>query len=356
MSAAETAPDARQPRSVQFHVLRAVIVLVVVVAVGGAVMEFVEKVDWGEMVDAALGVELWQYAVLVVALLVRQVLNSTPLVLFLEDLTIGRATAADQAATLVSMVAPPPSDIVLRLKIYSGWGIVLARGLAASTLNTLAFYINRLMVPLVGLGLMVALGKSQPSFVTIALTSVAAGLGLLVGATLAVRDAGSAERIGRLVGRLVARFRSSVDPEDWATRVLEFRNRIADKYTAVLPKALVALFVMTVADAGIVLLAVRFAGVPASALPALVVLGGFLVLFPMTIAPFQGLGLLDSALLAAYVATAGDGWEPEILAGMAIYRIVTLGGPFLMGLTFLTATGGLRGIRSGATEVPGADS
>lgn len=290
----------------------------------------IERIDWGLVVDAIGKVTWWQLLTLFGMLVVRQVLNARPLSLFLPDLSLTRATTSDQAAALISMVAPPPSDMVLRIKIFHTWGIDPARGLAGATMNVLAFYINRLVVPLLGFLAYLAIGFNA-TYLVIALVCVAAGGTLFVMTQLAARSPEMAATIGRRAGQVARKVRKSVDPEVWATKILDFRNHIADRFAWAIPRALIGLAAMTVVDSLIVVAAMRFVGVPAEDLPLLAVIGSFLVLFPLTIGPLQGLGILDSALLAAYIAVAGHEHEAAVLGGLVLYRIITLGGPMLLG-------------------------
>ena len=42
--------------------------------------------------------------------------------------------------------------------------------------------------------------------------------------------------------------------------------------------------------------------------------------------------ILDAVLLAAYVEIAGLSLEPDIVAGLVLYRVITLAVPMLFGL------------------------
>lgn len=44
-----------------------------------------------------------------------------------------------------------------------------------------------------------------------------------------------------------------------------------------------------------------------------------------------------AALVVAYVEVAGEAFEPEIIAGFVVWRVVTIGGPLLLGLAALLA-------------------
>ncbi len=310
--------------------LRAAAIVALGLACVYVVAGLIERIDWGLALDAIGKVTWWQLVALFGMLIVRQVLNARPLSLFLPELSLARATTSDQASALISMIAPPPSDMVLRIKIFHTWGIDPARGLAGATMNVLAFYINRLVVPLLGFVLYLAIGFN-PTYLVIALVCVVAGGTLFVMTQLAARSAEMASTIGRKAGELAQRVKKSVDPEVWADKILDFRNHIADRFAWAIPRALIGLAVMTVVDALIVVAAMRFVGVPAEDLPLVAVVGSFLVLFPLTIGPLQGLGILDSALLAAYIAVAGHEYEAAVLAGLVLYRLITLGGPMLLG-------------------------
>ena len=226
---------------------------------------------------------------------------------------------------------------MLRLRIFATWGIGTAPALAGTLMNVLSYYTNRLLVPTIGVAFLLAVDGTSWTEFAIAALALSAGLGLIVVVRLAVRDPGAAGRIGLSTGRLVCRVRSSVDPQRWMAKTLEFRSLIADRFPEAFPRSLLLLAAMTLVDATVLLLAIRFVGVPTTALPTLVVVGGFLVWFPLTVLPLSGLGVLDAALLAMYTATAGTEYEAAIFAGLIIYRLISIGGTALLGLVALVA-------------------
>jgi uncharacterized membrane protein YbhN (UPF0104 family) len=102
-----------------------------------------------------------------------------------------------------------------------------------------------------------------------------------------------------------------------------------------LPPSLLALGAMVVTDGVIVLVSLRLVGIDGTALPLVIVLGSFFVAYPLTALPLAGLGVLDAALVVAYTETAGAAAEPEIVAALVVWRVVTLLGALLLGgLTF----------------------
>ena len=64
---------------------------------------------------------------------------------------------------------------------------------------------------------------------------------------------------------------------------------------------------------------------------------------PLTLFPLAGVGILDATLLAAFVEIAGLPLEPDIVAGLVVHRVITLGVPMPFGLVsvaFWRRTGG----------------
>ena len=102
-----------------------------------------------------------------------------------------------------------------------------------------------------------------------------------------------------------------------------------------LPPSLAALAAMVVTDGVIVVVSLRLVGVNSVSLPTAIVLGSFFVAYPLTALPFAGLGVLDAALIVTYTETAGVAAEPDIVAALVVWRVVTLIGTLLLGgLTF----------------------
>ena len=92
----------------------------------------------------------WQLALLIALVVLRQFLNAMPLVYFIDDLSVFKATASDQGATLMSMIAPPTTDSVFRIMVLRSWGVDIDRAAAGGTSNILVFYIARWISPPAG--------------------------------------------------------------------------------------------------------------------------------------------------------------------------------------------------------------
>jgi uncharacterized membrane protein YbhN (UPF0104 family) len=156
--------------------------------------------------------------------------------------------------------------------------------------------------------------------------------GIVVTLVLVSRGDRFARLLGRWAARVASRFRADVDEHAWGERVSGFRATMSTRLARGLPPSLLALTAMVVTDSVIVLASLRLIGVDDVLLPLVVVLGSFYVVYPLTALPLAGLGVLDAALVVAYTETAGVAAEPEIVAALVVWRVVTILGALLLGV------------------------
>jgi uncharacterized membrane protein YbhN (UPF0104 family) len=334
--------------------LRPLIFLLVSFLVARLLVSLVGSVDW-QQVATALGQLDWAMApVLLAVLLVRQALNSVPLAVFVPGLGFWRGFQNDLTANLVGTLSPPPSDIVVRVSMFRSWGIAPTDGMPGVTLNSLAFYVIRFGIPILGVLVLIGEDLSATQVWSAVLSLVIAAV-IVVTLILVSRGERFARMIGRRAALIAARLRddadAKADADAWAAAVSGFRARMSTRLVRGLPPSLAALAAMVVTDGVIVLLCLRLVGVDATLLPLAIVLGSFFIYYPLTALPLAGLGVLDAALVVAYTETAGVAAEPEIVAALVVWRVVTLIGTLLLGaLSF-----GWWRWRTGTGRLPPAD-
>lgn len=299
------------------------------------VVQLVGTVDWAQVADSFGRLSIWMAVPLVADLLLRQSLNAVPLAQYVPTLGVRRSLQNDLTANLAGTVAPPPADMVLRVAMFRSWDIDPVAGMAGVTLNMLTFYAVRFLAPAIGLALVVVHDADTGQWVTAGLSALVALAILGTLGALVASDA-LAARLGAWAGRLVRRFKPTVDPDTWAAAMVDIRTRSADQLRRGLGRSMLALVAMVLCDATLLLLALRFSGVGAQALPAIDIYSAFLLAYPLTLMPLFGFGILDAVLLGTWVVIAGTEYEPEIVAGLVIWRSLTILGPLAMGtLTFL---------------------
>jgi hypothetical protein len=278
----------------------------------------------------------WHAPVLLAVLVVRQVLNALPLSLYIPGVSPYRATQNDQVAILMSTIAPPPSDIALRMAMFSSWGVPVPKALAGTLMNTLTFYIVRFGAPVVGFVLLAAT-DGEVGLRWADLISVAISVAIFVGLMLVVRSEALASRVGTTAGRAATRVRKSVDPEAWAAACVQFRIDVAARFRRGFPRSLLALSAMLVVDLMMLLMSLRFVGLDTSEVPVVEVAIAYLFAYPFTLFPFSGIGIVDALVLAAVVQAGGPEVEAAAVAGLVVWRVFTIGGPLALGALGLAA-------------------
>jgi putative heme transporter len=329
-------PPLKQELDVVAHVSRRhawltrIGILALALVAGYLVVQFVGSIDWSAVADALDRLVWWQLVVLLVPLMVRQILNAFPLAVFIRGLGLVKALVNDLAAHLLAVVAPPPGDMVIRVRMFTSWGIEASRAIAGTLMNMLAFYIMRFAVPVVGVLILLPVRYDAEYAVTAAFGAAISGA-IAVLLALSLRHEGFAERVGRTSGTWVSKVKSDVDPGLWASAVVEFRGDVKETFSADFPRSAFALLCLVFADATVLLTSLRFVGVSSAELSAIEVYAAFLCAYPFTVFPFMGLGIVDAILLATIVDVAGAQAEPAAVAGLIVWRTYTLGGPITLG-------------------------
>lgn len=310
--------------------IRRLVTLGVCLVAGWVIVRLIGRVDWAAVGDALGRLAWWQLLVLLLLLLLRQLVNALPLALYIPGLGVRRAVINDVAAHLLAVAVPPPGDMVMRVGIFTSWGIEASRAVAGSIMNTLTFYITRFSVPVLGFLVILPVRFDRGYAVTALLgVLVAAAIAGLV--VLGLRSEELAARIGRSGGALASKVRKSVDPEAWADWVVAFRAQVQHIFAAGFARSATALVLLVLTDATILLFALRFVGVGAAEVPTVEVYAAFLCAYPLTVFPFMGLGIADAVLLATFVAAGGLEVEAAAVAALVVWRSVTLLGSITLG-------------------------
>src|SRR5262245_16388472 len=139
-----------KPMSVRKIWIRRIALFALSIVCARIIIDLVGAIDWDAVWAGIEHLTAWQFVLLVVIVVIRQVLNALPLVFFIDGLSVYRATSSAQGSTLMSMIAPPTSDKVFRLLVLRSWGINLDRAAAGGVCNIIVFYIARWISPALG--------------------------------------------------------------------------------------------------------------------------------------------------------------------------------------------------------------
>jgi putative heme transporter len=300
------------------------------------IVRLIGQVDWVAVWDALRQLTWWQPLVLIAVVVVRQVLNALPLALYIPGVSVVRATVNDLGAILMSAVAPPPSDLALRVGMFNSWGVPTVKGLAGTLMNTLTFYIVRFAAPLLGFVLLFATGEPA-GLRLLEIVFIAIAVVILVVVLLVVRTRYLASSVGLRAGRIARRVKKEVDPEVWRQACVDFRDQIASRFRRGFPGSLAGLVGMLAADLAVLVLCLRFVGVSAAEVNLVVIAIAYLFAYPFTLFPFSGIGIVDALVLAVLVDEGGLEVEAASVAGLIVWRVFTVAAPILMGVVAVAA-------------------
>jgi hypothetical protein len=330
-AAAPESEEAPSRASRYWRIARPIVLLAVGLLAARIIIGLVGAIDWTSVWSAVRQLTLPGAILLLLVLLGRQAFNAVPLARFVKGLSQPRSMQNDLGAILVGTVAPPPSDVVLRVSMFRSWGIDPLEGMAGVTLNTLTFYVVRFSAPALGLVLF-AFIEAEAGHTWAAVGSATIAVVILVALVSLSRGDRLASIIGLTAGRVASRFRHEVEPEAWSSAVVEFRGRVGDRVRTGITPSLMALLCMVLAESLLLITALRLVGVDSAAVPTVLVLSTFLLAYPLTLFPLMGLGILDAVLVAAWTQVAGVDYEARIVAGLIVWRVFSLLVPILLGV------------------------
>jgi hypothetical protein len=290
----------------------------------------VGQVDWGAVWEAVRDLAPLEIVALLGVVAIRQTLNAGPLAIFVPSLPLRRALANDLSANLIATVAPPPADVVLRISMLRSWGINAAEGVSGISLNTLTYYVARFGAPVLGLAVALVAGQVESSFVWTAITSGLVAAAVVAGLVIAARGERVAATAAAWVGERARRVSHRVDPADWSRRAGDFVVQSGGALRRGSLRAMACQVGLVLSEALLLLLSLRFAGVPADVASATSIVIALLVSYPLTALPFAGVGVLDAAVLTILGLDSGP-WETTAVAGMVVFRVCWMLVPLALG-------------------------
>lgn len=352
-----TAP--RRAHRISWHrVLSGVIALAVIVAVFG--FAFPKFAGYAAAWDAISRMAVWEAAVLCLVAGLRLVVPVFQLQAALPGLRFGHGFAVYTWGTAMSNTVPAGGAIGIGVtyEMLLSWGSTAAAITREIIVTGIWNDFVILALPVIAVGLNAVTGSSGGESIGLALV----GLVVLVVAVVAFAVILRSRRIARHVGDFAARAVSSVlhwfhrNPvRGWGDALVRFDEDTED----LIVKRWVPLSVST---AGVqlcqyllLLLCLRFVGIPADEANAIDVFGAYVFSRLLQLVPITpgGLGVVQLGLAAALASTGAP--NDEIAAATLVYTALTWFPPIPFGIgSFLVWRRGRAKKAGGATATTGA--
>jgi len=301
----------------------AVVAVIFVVVFGVLIPSFIDY----RSVAAALLSLTWQHLVVVTALaILAYLLEGSAVAAPLPGLSLARGTGVYLSAAGVKNTIPAPVDLPLRYSLFRGWGFPAGASTLAVAVTGVMDQVSRLILPLPAVLLYTVEGTVEPTLVAFAAAGTTVFLVLVGVYAWMIRSRSFTERVGRLVeravGALLGLFRRPA-PAGIPARVVAFRDDTRDLMIDRGALSLGAAILAKLGWALLLLVALRSAGVPASALSAPQVVAVFAAVFLVLILPLApgGAAVPELLFIGTFTTMTGGAFEAEITAGVFLYRV-----------------------------------
>ena len=345
--------DAKKKRAA---LIQGVISLVLIVFIFGWLLP--QVIDYQEIGAALASLEWWQFVVLLVAGLIVYLPEGWLYALLVPGLTWVRGIASWVGSTGVGSTIPA-MDLVVRFGMYRSWGATTQNSMLGIFLSGVFDNITKFSLPVISVLLMVILGVSGiPGAIiwiaAIAAVIVAVTLVVAVGVFRSERFAAWLGRTGQSIANWFLRLLKRDEVSGFGEKIIGVRDAALGTVTAVWPRAFLASALGKLWTFVILLIALRFAGIPSdviSTLEAFVVWTLVLLVAAIPLTP-GGVGFVEAAYLALFGLIAGDGWATQISVAVILYRAAQWALPIVVG--WLTVGWWRLSIRRGKLHDPDA--
>lgn len=246
-----------------------------------------------------------------------------------HHLPVRRGVLASLGPSAVASVVPGPSDLPVKFRMFQSWGVSSGDAATAVATNGVFSVGSQLILPAIA-GLAIFFGGiplqgfvSVIVAITLVLVVVIVAGGFVLGS--ARRTAWTADRFEWLVraGRRILRKPPSTRPlaDAVVARRAESLEYLRGKWLG----ATLATVVTVAAKLSLLLMALRFAGVPESALGWPAVFAVYALVAGITTVPISpgSAGVAEVAYVGMLTPIAGQEWANAVAAGVLLFRLLT---------------------------------
>jgi|SRR5215207_6149243 len=331
-------PEAAQDsRSVLWRIVSATLSGALIVLIFGGILP--QIADFNEVWAAMADMSAAEVGLLLAGGVLVMTLSAATMETPISELRLPRAFVAQQASTAVSNVIPGPSGTAARFVILRSWGVSVED--FTRSMFAVSIWSNVCMISMPGVAFLVLAILDHERFASgrlfwfavAALTVSAVALVVVAGL---LRSVGFARWLGRTAEAVVglgARLLRRPAPTGYADRAASLRENTV----AILRTCGTRLTTLTLCNYwlnGVLLVYALWAvGVSRDELPLIVGLALYSVGRLSTVIQVTpgGVGVVEVAYTAVYVAVLGESQYDTVVAGVLVYRALTYLMPILVG-------------------------
>ena len=243
-------------------------------------------------------------------------------------LPIRRGVTAYLGSSAVSSTFPGPGDLALRLLMYRSWGYsatVSTVSVAASGMVTVG---TKLVLPAVAAVPLFFTGRLTGDTGRFAIIGATIAIAVVVIVVLALWKPAFAARAGNLAERVIGAVLRRVGrtgPEGLGDRLVEARQQAITLLAPRWPLALLATVLLTLTRLLLLVMALRFVGVPREDLTVSQIFAAYAIVELLTVVPITagGAGVVELGYIGLLTGYAGSAYVNQVTAGVMLFRLAT---------------------------------
>ncbi len=330
---AELLLDAVTPASRGTTIRRVVLRIVFVVAVLGlstwVLFNVFDDLDWDEVRASINELSDAEILSLTFGWMVWVVTQGALTASLVDKLAVRRGVLASLGPTAVSSVIPGPSDLPVRFRMYQSWGVSSSEATTAVVGSGVFSVGSNLILPSVAGVLIVLADVPLSGFfsvivtASVALAVIVATAGFTLGSQRRTRAAG--RWLDRPARAVMGRLHKTLPDENLGEVLVQKRAEAFDHLSGKWLKCTVATIATTAAKCSLLVLTLRFVGIPEDALGWLAIAAAYGLVAGMTAIPITpgSAGVAEIGFVGLLTAAAGGDWVNQITAGVLLYRLMT---------------------------------
>jgi hypothetical protein len=246
----------------------------------------------------------------------------------IEHLPVRRGVVAFLGPTAVSSVIPGPSDLPVRYRMLTSWNLTRAEaGLAVAAGGIFSIGIKLVLPVIAAVGLVLAGAPIDSTLRTIVTVVLLVGVAIvLVGIVLgSERRTAWAGRTLQPIWSFTTRLLRRDDPEHLSQRLVAARAQALDALSGRWLIATWGTFLASATNLALLVMALRFVGVPDADLRWTQVFIVYALVQGLTVVPISAgnAGVSDLAYVGLLTAAAGQHWVNQVAAAVILYRVIT---------------------------------
>jgi len=325
----EISDPANRAKTIRRVILRVVFIVLILGISGWVLFKAFDDLDWGEVRSALNELSDAEWLSLTFGWLVWVVAQGALTASLVDKLAVRRGVLASLGPTAVSSVIPGPSDLPVRYGMFQSWGVSSSAAATAVIGSGIFSLGSQLVLPSIAGILILLADVPLTGFFSVIVTASAALAVLVVIAGFTLGSAKRTESAGRrldgVVRAVMRRLKKPELDENLGTVLADQRAEAFDHMSGKWLKSTVATVATIATKCALLVMALRFVGLPEAELSWIAVFAVYGLVAGLTAIPITpgSAGVAEIGFVGMLTAAAGDEWVNQITAGVLLYRLMT---------------------------------